>query len=220
MHHWLYTLRPHGDVNKFEVEDGVIRGVVAALLAKPSSIIDVLVDIPRDANSQGSFDIPGAEDHVLIAISAEQDADAQPDMATLAKDFATVESSGSVQRTEIAERERTWPGTATPGTAVRLRAAAAPGIDAPGLASWLNDALADCVTKLPGVGIRAMPAAGSTGLTAINVSLAFPQGEDPESQFTSRTLQPFLDSEILAPGSMTANMVTEHRILPNPQIWT
>ena len=178
-----------------------------------------MVDIPRDANSQGSFDIPGAEDHVLIAISAEQDADAQPDMAELAKNFASVESSGSVQRTEIAERERTWPGTATPGTAVRLRAAA-PGIDAPSLASWLNDALADCVAKLPGVGIRAMPAAGSTGLTAVNVSLAFPQGEDPESQFTSRTLQPFLDSEILAPGSMTANMVTEHRILPNPQIWT
>ncbi len=219
MHHQLYTLRPHGDTNKFEVEDGVIRGAVATLLSVRSSISEVLVDIPRDLGAEDAFGISGAVDGVLIAISAEMDIDAQPDMSALSERFATVDTFGEVERIEIAEREKTWPGTATPGTAVRLRAEGGPGVDLPSLTNWVREGLSSCAQKLPGVGIRAMVAGEGSALTAVNISLSFPLGEDPADNLTSRALKPLLESELLDPESLTANMITEHRIFPNPQTW-
>lgn len=220
MHHQLFTLRPHGDVNKFEVEDGAIRGAVATLLSERSSITDVLVDIPRVLEkTQDAFDVPGADDAVLIAISAEEEIDAQPDMSKLSENFATVATQGEVDRIEVVERDRSWPGTATPGTAVRFRANSAPGIDTPSLTNWVKEVLLQCAEKLPDVGIRTMMATGTSDLTTVNISLSFPPGADPADTLTSRALKPFLDSELLDTGSLTVNMITEHWIFPNPQTW-
>lgn len=219
MHHWLHTLTPHGDINKFEIEDGVIRQAVATLLSERSSITEVTVDIPRDASDQ-SLDVDRAEDNVLIAVSAEEAIDANRDISELVSDFATIRRSGSVDRLEIAARERSWPGTATPGTAVRLRAELARDIDTPSLTSWLEEALEQCAVKLPSVGIEAMVGRGEDALTSVNVSLTFPKGEDPTTTLSAREFTDFFEGEVLDPATLTADLFTEHRIAPNPQTWT
>ena len=125
-----------------------------------------------------------------------------------------------VERIEIAERERLWPGTATPGTAVRIRAVAAAGIDTPSLTHWLKEALSECKLKMPEVAITAMVAEAKTGLSTMNVSLAFPLDQDPTHSLSSRTINGFLDGALMDPATLTADLFTEHRIAPNPQTWT
>lgn len=220
MYYSLFTLRPHGDVTKFELEDGVIRSTATALIEESSSITEIRVDVPREKVEVG-IDVPGATDHTLIAISAESESDVMPDLAPLVNNFAMIVAVGRVDRLEIAAQDGTWSGTATPGTAVRLRADAAPGISIADLTSFATDALNDCARTFPTIGIQALVAANeATSLSTVNVLFTFPPGLDPTDLINPRTAAPIVGSELLDSNSLFANQVTEHCIAPKNQEWT
>lgn len=220
MHHSLYTLKPHGDITKFELEDGLIRGTVSSLLSERSSIAEVVVHIPRDETADLPVDVASATDNLLIAISADSEADASHDLGPLVSEFATVERSGMVQRNDIVVLDRTWPGTATPGVALRIRADGAPGVDPETLSTWANDSLHIICEQVPHLGCWAMTATQSgSQLSTVTASIQFAENNDLRNALTHGPLAPFLDGTQIEPSSRFMHMVTEHRISPNENTW-
>jgi len=220
MHHSLPTLTPHADITKFELEDGIMRGVVAALLSEPSSIAEIIVDMPRDGTDNLPVSAPSATDNALLAITASSESDAAAELDELVSPFAVVSRAGIADRIEVVERERTWHGTATPGVALRLRADRAPGIDVASFTHWATDSLANCAVRLPNSGIRAMVATVSESpLSSVSASVIFDRDEDLRDALTDGALAAFTESELIAPDSLSIDMVTEHRVSPNPNAW-
>jgi len=221
MHSTLFTLTAHPDITKFELEDGMLRGAVASLLAERSSISEVTVDIPRDGTENLPHDFPSTPDSTLIAITASSVSDTAQALDLLVNDFAVVTRSGAVDRLDITNRDASWPGTATPGVTLRIRADQTPGINLSSFTQWTKDALGSCSERLPSTTIRAMIATeGSSQLPSVSTAITFANDDELRDALGGKVLAPFVDSEFLSPGTLSFDMVTEHRVSPNPNTWT
>ncbi len=220
MHHCLYMLKPHGDITKFELEDGLIRGVVSSLLAERSSIAEIIVHIPRDETVDLPVDLAVATDNLLIAITAGSEADAMHDLGPLVAEFATVEGSGAVVRHDAGVLDQTWPGTATPGVGLRIRVDGAPGIDPATLSTSVYDFLEALRGQVPLLGCWAMAALQpDSPLSSMTISILFQTSDDLRAALAHGTLAPFLESPDLDFSHRYVHMVTEHRISPNANTW-
>lgn len=221
MHQTLFTLRAHDDINKFEREDGVIRGVVAALLAEESSIVEIRADIPRDLSADLELHVPCPTDNISIQIVAEEEADANPDLSTLASEFATLHGTGAVTRLDVSQIRREWVGTAVPGVALRITANRAPGIDLRSFTQWVSDSLERCSRHFSDIGTYATVAHDtSVSVPAVTAYLQFPDEKAVAMAINEGKIAPMLDGELLDRNTVTADLVTVHRVLPNPNIWT
>ena len=221
MHHGLYTIRAHGDVTKLELEDGLIRGAVASLLSEPSTIVEVLVDVPRDASSDLPHDAEPTPDSAQILITASSESDAESDVATLIAEVAIVERAGRVIHAALVAPEGEWPGSATPGVTLRIRANRASTVEQQAFTQWVDESLLTISSRLGGIAARSSTATQDDGdLPSMSASLTFPSTEEAFDAMSSGALSSLLESDLIDPATVQIDLVTEHRFKPNPNTWT
>ena len=220
MHHGLYTLRAHGDITKLELEDGVIRGAVASILAEASTIVEVLVDIPRATSADLPRSVEPTPDSAQVVITASSESDAERDLATLVAEVAVVERFGRVDRFEHGEVEQSRPGSARPGVSLRVRADRTSEADHTTFAHWVEDSLLTTASRLGGIEVRSFVAAREAdAIPSVSASFAFPGTEEAFEAIESGALNSVLDSDLIKPETLQLDLVTEHRIRPNPNTW-
>lgn len=223
MHTVVYALVPHSDIAKFEVEDGLARGAAAELLAAPSTISQVVVDIA----TAGIIDVdsphtpPGFD--ALLRVSAESMADAQPaHLAELVADVASVAGAWTISTISIAEREDDWIGSATPGVKLVALLSSGPGIDRGSFDGWLREALLTCANDLAGVGVVTHTPEetleGSRQFDSL-VEFSFSTQDGLAHALEAHMLQSVLGSELLDSDKTQVFTTVEHLLTPNENAW-
>lgn len=219
----VYALSAHFDIAKFELEDGLVRQAAASLLAAPSTIAQITVDIATAGvvdvdtpHSAPSFD-------AMLRIAADSMSDAQPpDLAELVADVVGVVGAWTVETSVLAERDDHWIGSSTPGVKLVAFLTSGPGIDRGSYDGWLRDAAMTCAAELDGVGVALVspndPLVGVERFDTI-LELSFPGRAELEKALAEKTLQPILGSELLDLGKTQLVTTAEHRLVPNENAW-
>lgn len=219
----VYALSPHFDIAKFELEDGLVRQAAASLLAAPSTITQITVDIATagvvDVDTPHSAPSFGA----MLRIAADSMSDAQPtDLAELVADVVGVVAAWTVTTSVLAERDDHWIGSSTPGVKLVAFLTGGPGIDSGSYDGWLRDAAMTVATELDGVGVALLspndPLIGDERFDTI-LELSFPGQAELEKALAEDTLQPILGSELLDLGKTQLVTTAEHRLVPNENAW-
>ncbi len=223
MHTVAFALLSHSDIAKFELEDGLARGAATKLLASPSTISRVSVDIATAGVI--NFDPPhGAPPFdALFRITAASMSEAQPsNLDKLIADVATVVGSWTISTVTVAEREDQWIGSATPGVKLVAFLVSGPGIDSGSYSGWLRDALMTCADDLDGVGVtHIIPEETLSGATQFSsmIEFSFPTQDGLAQALAAHTLQPILESELLDSDKTQMFSAVEHLLTPNENAW-
>ncbi len=223
MHTVVYALLPHSDIAKFEIEDGLVRGAATELLAAPSSISRVSVDIATAGvvDFDSPHETPSFD--ALFRITAESMSEARPaHLDDLVAEVAGVVGAWTVSTVTVAERDDEWIGVATPGVKLVALLTSGPGIDRGSYDGWLRDALMTCADDLDGVGVAyhtpGETLVGTTGFDSM-VEFSFPTQDGLEQALETHTLQSILGSELLDSDETQAFTAVEHLLTPNENAW-
>ncbi len=224
MHATYFEIVPHDDIARLDLEDGLIRNAAAALIANASTIDEIIVDVPRQRSIElGASGADSASAPAMCIVAAEL-ADTKPDLDDLLVEVATVSTSWPATISTLLEVDQDWPGPVTPGVKLRLSASAAPGIDGASFATWITDSLHRCADRCEDLlAVTALqPASDDDGPDALSVigTLSFRDDAALDAALSSAAFAPFAESEMIAPESLRAAAVSEHRIRPNPNTWT
>ena len=215
MQRHYFHLHAHDDVTTLELEDGLIRTAVAELITQPSTITEIVVDIPRQRAIQ--FGEGPAGPVVSLVISAESADDTVPDLQPLVAEVAVINDSWQAQLAEVKSTTRSWVGVATPGVKVSVLVDAAPGIGAPALSTFLTEIGQDA-GSLEEVATVELLTPTDRSTRAI-LSLQVNPEPELDSLLSSDTFAKLSASDLLDLSSLTASASTEHRIAPNPNTW-
>ena len=222
MHSRLYGLTSHPDVTRFEVEDGIVRNAVATLLGDETTINTVVVDVGasvREATLEDPNLNPDALHDVMIAIHAEVEADSEPpNLAELVADVAVVGGSWSISSTELAELEKPWVGTASPGP--KVTAFARPtDADSPRYRAGIAELARETATTLGDVGSRVVHVEGTPGSFSTAISFWFPNPDAAKAAWDRDGFAPLIASDLIDQHSLALLEATEHVLAPNPNTW-
>jgi hypothetical protein len=224
MHHAFYALAAHVDIDKFELEDGVVRRASRELLLEESTISRVLVDIPTERPLSLDIETHVPEWDVSLIITAESSEQSAPhNFAELIIDVASVIGQRAVSTIEVSELSSSWIGSATPGPKISFLLNRSAGVDAGSYDGWLRDALNDCIAKVDDVGCRAFAPLRKNEVDAGFDTIAsfwFPSVEALESAVGEHVFNPLLTSHLVDNDAIRAMSSVEHRLTPNPNTWS
>ena len=223
MPHALFTLKSHSDIEKFELEDSVVRGAARALLRTESTITRLLIDIrtERDAPLQVDTRSPGWD--AALVISADDHHDAFPEsMDELVVDAASVQGRWEVSIKEIRDIGKEWVGASTPGAKISFVLTRSAGIDAASFDQWLDDVANEIAAQMVDGGARCITLVDRELLDApcdTIVSFWFPTDSALESATEERLFASVLSSHLVDEDSILVQQSVEHRNYPNPNAW-
>jgi len=215
MHRHYFHLTAHDDVNTLELEDGLIRTAVAELITQPSTINEIVVDIPRQRAIELG-DAPAAP-LVSLVISAEEADDTVPNLQPLVAEVAVINDSWQAQLIQLLPITRSWVGNTTPGVKVSAYVEAAPGIDAAALTAFLKNIGEDAAEIDEVVAGELLSPSDRSARSILSLQV------DPEAELdallSSGAFETLSKSELIETSSLAASAASEHRIVPNPNTW-
>ncbi|MFT7474610.1 MAG: hypothetical protein ACI81L_001535 [Verrucomicrobiales bacterium] len=223
MYHAFYALAAHDDIEKFELEDGVVRHAGAALLAETSTIERIIVDAPSERRPEPPADRPAVPWESSITISAREAADCRPpELDELIFDVARVVGAWTVASVDVAEFERDWIGKATPGGKLSFLLRRSAGADQGSYENWLSDAMVECTNRLGDVGGRYVLPLDAFVPGAEFETIAsfwFPNDEALKTAMEGDGFGPLLASHLVDHAATRTHFSVEHRLVPNPNAW-
>jgi len=220
MHQSYFALEAHSDVTRFEIEDGIVRGAVAQLLAQPSTIERVTVHIPRERSIDVGLPTATSGPQPALCITAEAENDAHIDLAPLIADVGIVADSWQVTTSTLAASDREWVGNVAPGVALRVAVSAAPGIDAANFRTWLTDALHRCADRCTDLQALRVTLPLHREPPSVIATISFETEGALDASLDASALEPFIGSEMIDIRSAQITAISEHLITPNPNTWT
>lgn len=223
MHHAFYALVRHDDVEKFELEDGLVRHAGKALLAEPSSLKQVALDIRRAATDALGLGIGPTKFEASIRLTASEEFDVRPAaLPELVADVARIVGAFTITTHELADLGTSWLGTATPGTKLSYFLECSPGIDRSDHDRWIDDAMQSCLERMDGVAVRHHRPISelSPGIAFDTIAeFTFPTEASLLSAAETHALTPLIGSELLDSASTRVLASVEHRLVPNQNAW-
>jgi hypothetical protein len=224
MYHAFYALAAHDDIEKFELEDGIVRHAGAELLAEASTIERIIVDAPSERRPEPAADTPRVPWGSSITISARDAADCRPAaLDELIFDVALVVGAWTVASVDVAEFERDWIGRATPGGKISFLLRRSAGIDQSSYENWLSNAMIESTNRLGDVGSRyVLPRdAFVPGVEFDTIaSFWFPDDHALEAAVDGDGFGPLIASDLVDRTATRTHLSVEHRLIPNPNTWT
>ncbi len=225
MHHALLALRAHRDLAKFDLEDGLLRSIVAQRLTEPSSITRVVVDLATEDQRGVSAD-DGVAPHeldALVWISADDVADLDPRTLPVPLDHVAAEIAGwMIESVEVRDLDRGWVGTATPGLKLVFLLSAQDGVSDADFDGWLRDTAETCASRMVTGGLSyhrmLSPIVDSPDVDAV-VAFWFRSAGRLEEAESYGVFDPVHTAEVVDAEATTRLVTVEHRIHPNPNVW-
>jgi len=109
----LVTLRAHGDLTRLDLEDGLLRGALPALLDIESGLIGIDVDLR--AEDQTPLGDDGTGPSAVLTFSGTADLPSVDEISAMVVEVAVVVDAYRVHSTEFGQIDDEWVGHATPG---------------------------------------------------------------------------------------------------------
>ena len=222
MHQRFFALRAHGDVAKFEYEDGIVRSAASGLLTEESGIDHVVADVATETALHGASEFAKSSwDASLLISSATPDEPGIAEVPDLVADVAMVTESWPARVLTAGGLDSTWHGTTVPATKTSFVFRRAAGIDAASFEEWIQNELVDTVNNVGTRGSRAILTRddGDFDDRAI-VSMWFAQGDDLYNATATEIFSPFAGSSLIDADSLQLFTSVEHRLDPNPNAWS
>ena len=217
----LHVLSCHPDATRFEIEDVLVRQTAASLVRKETALESVIVDVGVHVRASLRPDPHGFESFdALMWISGADHADTQPsELESLVSEAALVTGSWSVSSHEISELSKPWLGQATPGPKVSI-VFARTSADSPDYRAGLAALANETREFLGDVGCRIISVDDAGGPFDAAVVFWFANPEAADQAFRTNGFDRIITSPLVDRDSVVVLEMIEHRIAPNPNIWS
>ncbi len=215
----LFALTSHPDVTRFEIEDALVREAPAELLGSETSISAITVDLGLAHRGPSEVSVLDQVDS-FVCVSAENAADdGTAQLPGLAAEAAIINGSWLARIEPIAELTRTWTGTATPGPKVTVVLRPI-GADSPEFQKALIDAARTIAEELSAGARATLLEETDTAPFSAAIAFWFASISDAREAFATNRFAGLASVPGVDADSVGIYEATEHRILPNPNIWT
>lgn len=220
----LHGLSCHPDITRFEIEDGLVRHAAASLLREATTISSIVLDVSvhqRTGLPQSEADLPLLGYNALMAISAEDDEATSPsNLADLLAETAIVGASALFATSNVAELEKPWIGSATPGPKITAFFDASAGGDSADYRGKITEVAQLMCNDIGDVGCRITHSEGDAALFSTAISFWFAGPKAADDAVESGVFDRLTNSDLVDSNSLVCLESVEHRILPNPNTWT